>query len=40
MQGSSQSPNPQTGRAFDVKVPWVAWLGLVSLSSVWLLQAC
>jgi len=22
------------------KIPWVAWLGLLSLSSVWLLQAC
>jgi len=27
------------GRATGVEIPWGAWLGLLSLSSVWLLQA-
>jgi len=27
------------GRPSGIKVPWAAWLGLLSLSSVWLLQA-
>jgi len=27
-------------RVSGMKIPWVAWLGLFSLSSVWLLQAC
>ena len=29
-----------SGRASGVTRPWVAWLGLLSLSSAWLLQAC
>jgi len=28
------------GRAFGMKIPWRASLGLLSLSSAWLLQAC
>jgi len=28
------------GTAFGVKILWVTRLGLLSLSSVWLLQAC
>ena len=28
------------GMVSGIKIPWGAWLGLLSLSSVWLLQAC
>jgi len=38
-------PSPEigkvvAGRSSGIKIPWVAWLGLLSLLSVWLLQAC
>jgi len=39
----SQSPSPELGRVVaegesNIKILWSAWLGLLSLSSVWLLQ--
>jgi len=30
----------EAGRASGIRIPWGAWLGLLSISSVWLLQAC